>query len=123
MDNLHIDVTSEGNDSLRLVMMLAFRRNTKATHYAVTEKHGLLLFWMNPGQTSLEVKSLPFKLDAEGAADFAQRWLAEADYGKEPDHDGSNGRGWRISTDNWGRGGGYDYGIVAIQPAWAMYGK
>lgn len=67
--------------------------------------------------------ALPFTLDAEGAADFARRWLAEADYGSQPDHDGDNGRGWRVYNEGWGHVDGHRSAIVAITPVWAMYGK
>jgi hypothetical protein len=26
-------------------------------------------------------------------------WLEEVDYGEEPDHDGANGKGWRVYCD------------------------
>ena len=67
--------------------------------------------------------ALPFTLDAAGAADFAARWLAEADYGKQPDHDGDNGRGWRAYVEGWGHVDGHHRAIVAISPSWAIYGK
>lgn len=67
--------------------------------------------------------TLPFKLDADGASDFARRWLEEADYGREPDHDGSNGKGWRIYNEGWGHVDNDHYGVIAVTPVWAMYGK
>jgi hypothetical protein len=67
--------------------------------------------------------ALPFTLDAAGAADFAARWLAEADYGKQPDHDGDNGRGWRLYNESWGHVDGHFSAIIAVAPNWAMYGK
>jgi hypothetical protein len=67
--------------------------------------------------------NLPFKLDIEGASDFAWRWLAEQDYGKKPDHDGDNNKGWRIWTGGWGHVGNDHYAVCAILPEWAMYGK
>lgn len=85
-----------------------------------------LVFYDNRYVTTIEGNdqiALPFKLDAEGAADFARRWLAEADYGKQPDHDGDNGRGWRLYVEGWGHVDGHRNAIIAISPAWAMYGK
>lgn len=67
--------------------------------------------------------ALPFTLDAVGIADFAARWLAEVDYGKQPDHDGDNGRGWRVYVEGWGHIDSHWGAIVAVAPRWAMYGK
>jgi len=67
--------------------------------------------------------TLPFKMDADGAADFARRWLEEADYGREPDHDGDNGKGWRLYNEAWGHIDEDRYAVIAVAPAWAMYGK
>lgn len=67
--------------------------------------------------------ALPFTLDAAGTADFAARWLAEADYGREPDHDGDNGRGWRVYNEGWGHVDSHHAAIIAVTPSWAMYGK
>jgi hypothetical protein len=67
--------------------------------------------------------ALPFTLDAAGAADFASRWLAEVDYGNEPDHDGDNGKGWTVYNEAWGHVDGHYSAIIAIAPTWAMYGK
>lgn len=67
--------------------------------------------------------ALPFTLDAAGAADFASRWLAEADYGSQPDHDGDNGKGWCIYNEAWGHVDSHYSAIIAIAPSWAMYGK
>lgn len=67
--------------------------------------------------------ALPYPLNHVQAATFAADWLEHANYGRQPDHDGDNGRGWRAFTDGWGHVAGHHYAIVGIQPAWAMYGK
>ena len=47
---------------------------------------------------------LPFPLDTKGVIDFASNWLRQLQLGSksklpdEPDHDGSNSYGWKIST-------------------------
>ena len=121
-DNFHIDITHVGDIAAAMKIAFAGAAGGKAEGYAVDPKKGLVFVWAatdgNKG-----VITLPFKLDAEGAADFAKRWLAEQCYGQEPDHDGDNGKGWRLYNESWGRVEGYTYGFVAVQPAWAMYGK
>lgn len=123
MDNFHIDITSEGD--LRSAMELAFRQPVfRAEGYLIDPDRGLIFFWGGFNNHPPDgLIRLPFKLDAIGAADFAERWLAEQDYGEQPDHDGDNGRGWRLYNDEWGRVGGLTYSFIAVKPEWAMYGK
>src|SRR5690349_24893058 len=45
-----------------------------------------------------------------------EAWLAEADYGPQPDHDGDNSKGWRIYNEAWGHVDNLWGAIVAIQP-------
>lgn len=120
MDGIHIDLTSRGSSALATAMTLLNHKH--AVGYLVSPEKGLVFFWYEdrsaPGYTAL-----PFKMDHAGMADFAFRWLAEADYGREPDHDGDNERGWRLYTEGWGRIGSWDGSFVAVKPAWAMFGK
>lgn len=133
MDNFRIDVQSEGRDNLALVMQIIFKSHRRATHYAIRgpeysaktpKPRRLVLYWTQPsGSGSDGVLPLPFTLDQEGATDFAHNWLKELDYGTEPDHDGDNGKGWRVYNEAWGHVDSHWAGFVAISPAWAMYGK
>src|SRR5512142_460112 len=42
-------------------------------------------------------QALPFPLDLDGAVSFVWGWLTTSvDYGREPDHDGDNSRGFRV---------------------------
>lgn len=121
MDNFHFDLTSEGD--LELPMHIAFERSERrAEGYLIHPEKGLVFFWYVGGTQDGLVK-LPFKLDHIGAADFASRWLAEQNYGNEPDHDGDNGRGWRLYNEAWGRVASMTGSFIAVKPAWAMYGK
>lgn len=126
-DNFKIDIAWEGD--LRKAMEIAFSRYSNVKAYKIDPKKGLMFFWFYEepkyGETGNRSGSiaLPFKMDAAGAADFATRWLAEQDYGREPDHDGSNAKGWRIYNDEWSRVDGYAYSICAIKPCWMEYGK
>jgi hypothetical protein len=151
MDNFHIDITSEGRSALATAMSLAFGKYHSAVAYAIREavagekhkfeddalqeKYGwmlgpktqgkpkrLIFFWSDSETVSDRI-ALPFKLDATGAADFAIRWLGELDYGRQPDHDGDNEKGWRLYCEGWGHVDGHWGAFVAIAPAWAMYGK
>ena len=119
MDNFHIDITSEG--SLEPAMRIAFGAKSAVGYRVVADTHMMVLYWSLSGTKG--VTSLPFKMDAKGAADFVSRWLAEQDYGPQPDHDGDNGKGWRLFNETWGHVGGEWQAFVAVRPCWAMYGK
>lgn len=121
MDNFHIDVISEGD--IASAMAIAFREGTRAVAYRVDKEKGLIFYSYISDSARSAAVPLPFRLDAAGAADFAKRWLEEQDYGEEPDHDGDNGKGWRVYTEGWGMVAGEQSAFVAIKPAWAMYGK
>lgn len=119
MDNFKINVVSEGKDDLVLAFKIAFRhKKDSIVGYRVCPDKGLI-FYRYASQRP-QVVHLPFTLDAEGAADFAARWLEQASYGPEPDHDGDNGKGWRLY---WGQVASENETMVAVKPNWAMYGK
>lgn len=129
MDNFHIDIVCKGKDVLAKALDIAFAgkgySTARVTHYAITPEKGLILMDCRYGKPSNPAAvALPFTLDPQGAADFAHRWLQEtADYGREPDHDGDNSKGWRVYTEGWGMIGSDYHAFVAIKPEWAMHGK
>lgn len=142
MDNFRIDITAEGRVSLAKALALCFAHNApggKATHFIEARlalSKGpiprmepsddgvptLILLW-NDEKHGDRCKPLPFPLLPDFAPDYVDQWLAHQDMGRQPDHDGYNGRGWRVFTESWGHVWGCQYAIAAIQPAWAMYGK
>jgi hypothetical protein len=150
MDNARLDVVNEGEAALRLALALAMGQHAQVTHWKVSKArrvtrywalegkptHGhseelvvdpadakarptLILLWHDEGQAT----PLPAPMELEATVSFVKNWLAHATYGREPDHDGSNGRGFRVFTEDWGHVYDHHYAVVGIQPAWAMYGK
>lgn len=146
MDNFRFDMTCEGRDRLQDAFRLAWNAaghggsKLVASHYEIrqatsgenpgflygdpTAKPVRMVFFFSPDPAALSEKTaFPFRMDADGAADFAARWLAEVKYPKEPDHDGDNERGWRLRTDEQGHSGEDLYSIAVVAPVWIMYGK
>lgn len=125
-DNFRFDITAwrghykDGRDVLLDCMNLAFSGQT-ATHWSATSKR-LILFWIAPDQR-FNAQALICKTSAAGMAPMVREWLAAAEYGPEPDHDGSNSKGWRIFNEAWGHVEGESYAICGIEPAWLMHGK
>lgn len=133
MDNFHVDITSEGHEQLVLAIQILWgvRLTPRtATHYRVDAAKGLIFYWMDPyagGSRKVEparaVIPLPFPMKADLAVPFIEAWLNQADYGREPGHDGSNGHGFRAYVEEWGRVKGEDCSFAAFKPQWAWYGK
>ena len=123
MDNHRIDLTWEGDDRLREVLTMLLskwgRRDKRFTHYLDDPDYGLILYWTDRDHAT----KLPRPMSMKRYIEFAIEWLHKQDYGKEPDHDGSNGKGWRVFNESWGHVKSDWGGICAIQPVWAMYGK
>ena len=119
MDNFHFDMTSEGAETLKKALALFNQPGRKVVGYKADKEKGLILYWSE----SERATKLPFPMTLQQAADFASGWLEHADYGSEPDHDGDNGKGWRLYTESCGHVGGEWQALAAIQPMWAMYGK
>lgn len=135
MDNRHISVQSEGRKSFDLAVQLVFENapGGKATHYFEHSEKGLIFLWhedkfLNPvgSLVTKEASKLPYAMDWKAAADLAWGWLQERkheEYREVLDHDGSNGKGFRIYNEDWGHVAGSFYAILAVLPVWAWYGK
>jgi hypothetical protein len=141
MDNNRLIVVSETKTDFSLAMQLAFRHHSKAVGWTLWKpKRGehdkdrpeellgvangpyLVLHWCKP-DTDKEITKLPAEIDSTLAVDFAWDWLSKQEYGEEPDHDGSNHKGFIVFNESWGHVNGHWSAIVAIGPAWAMAGK
>lgn len=121
-DNYRFLLCSTGDDHFGKIMRLAFASHSRATHYKVTDKHGLILYWTEPKVDKDAIK-LPYEMTAEAATSFAWNWLQQAKYSGQPDHDGDNEKGFTVFNEDWGHVGGQWEAFVAIMPTWQMYGK
>lgn len=104
---------------LRLLDYRAVDREGNYVHPTPTKRKRLILFWTKHESMT----PLPAPMSAEDAVSFVKAWLAATDYGSEPDHDGDNGKGFRIYNEAWTHVAGLWEAFVAIEPVWMMYGK
>lgn len=118
MDNFKFDMTSQGAEALKKALCLFNPPSRKVIGYS-TDGKKLVLYW----RESKNSTNLPFPMTLEQAADFASGWLDHADYGEEPDIDGTVRAGWRLYCEHWGIVDNDFAAFAAIQPAWALYGK
>ena len=142
MDNKRINIASEGRKAFDLAFQLAFEGcpGRKATHYLEHPTKGFLLFWHEDVFTDNEVNvangnvtyvrtvahKLPFAMDWKAASDLTWGWLSERkddEYQDWCDHDGSDGHGFKIYNEAWGRIAGSAYAFMGVIPIWAWYGK
>ena len=125
MDNRRFDIIDQ--DRLREWIACCVGRQTAIGWSAhARDENGparLLFFWMAPPKVVRGFTNLPFKATDQDIAIITQRWLDEANYGPEPDHDGDNGKGFRLFCEDWGHVDGHPEAFLAVTTAWAMYGK
>lgn len=118
-DNFHFDITGASlEDSLKI----AFSIHKKAVGWncqKIDGHYALVLYWF-PADL---VNPFPAPLTIKEVVPIVEKWLNEASYGVEPDHDGCNSKGWRVFNESWARVGGEAGAFVGIQPAWLMHGK
>ncbi len=119
MDNRVIDIQSEGYGDFQLAMKLAFGGRKTTIGYRIYQ-NGICLYWSE----SEKMISLPYQMNLDQATEFCWGWLlANKPTAKEPDHDGDNGKGFKVYNEAWGHVFSEWQAFVAIEPIWAMYGK
>lgn len=128
-DNYHFDITAwqghytNGRDMLEECLRIAFAEyDNGATYWSSHNKKRLVLYWRDPSGVNGAVAFM----GATGpgvVTPLVRQWLSNAEYPKEPNHDGSNSKGWRIFNEDWAQVDGEPAAICAIEPAWLMHGK
>lgn len=127
MDNREIDIKSEGKEAFAKAVELLFdgAPSGKATHW-LEHDDTLVLFWHDEENPACSCTKLPYALNAKTAIDFCWNWLQQKDedqYKEYLDHDGSNGKGFRVFNESWGKVFGHHYSFMGVQAIWAWYGK
>lgn len=147
MDNRVANIVSMGIEELfwALALLWANAPGGKATHYKICKYRNITKYFGNPTLRHIDEMvedpekgtetlilfwdntkgaiPLPYPMNLERTVDFVEGWLSGVEYGPEPDNDGSNKRGWRVFTEDWGIVAGHHRAILAVQPEWAMFGK
>lgn len=149
MDNHIVDIRSQGREpfdhALAIFMGEQMGGYQHATHFSIVapgtenpDKYNktevihetaptFVLFWSKPSTWDFgDVNALPYKMKAKQAGDLIWGWLVERpreEYAEFIDHDGSMGKGFRIWNESWTKVGNSGYGICAVRPIFAWYGK
>ena len=126
-----LDVATDTRSALINVIKITQEWNSKVTHYRTGKDiRGvpyLILMWSdNKGSMPLIA---PMD-NPDAIADQIYAWLKNQDYGRQPDHDGSNNKGWRvtmngpvISEEKYSNTDHTFYDVMCIQPYWVEYHK
>lgn len=120
-DNTKIDIRCEGRENFEEAMKLIFQcaSGGLATHYRFDNKYGIVLYWAE----SEKATRLPYSMNVNAAIEFVWNWLQVVDYGTQPNHDGSNTKGWTVFNENWSQIDHEWQAFAAIRPEWMMHGK
>ena len=90
----------------------------------VPARDAMVLLWSGSDKAGMEIKTMPFPAKVDAAVKFLWDYLEQCEYPNEPDHDGSNKKGFFVTSgDYWGHVEGLTYSILMVAPEWQMYGK
>ena len=128
-DNFKFEIISEGEILPALQCLERYLGHSSVRFFKEDVYNGsprLIFFWPlylnEEGIGKLITESKPSEL-----SQIISRWLENCEYPPEPDQDGSNRKGWLITTgDLWGHAEDCHEGCYSafyIQPSWQMYGK
>lgn len=124
MDNFDVSVTGKGKELLRSVLAIAMIDYHHVLAYMEDDSPGnpgtrrLHLYWYYD-ENNNSIK-LPYPFNIDQCIEFVWGWLQNADYGPEPDINGSCSKGWKIGGS---KGGGWSHVIFTVEPVWAEHHK
>lgn len=124
-DNAIFNVNGSGIEKLTKVLSCAM--GGQFAGYRIHNTLGFILYSYKTGDRMIP---FPSKINAVQAAQMIFDWMKSDEAKKIPcegwdcnsDHDGSNEKGWRVYTQDWGHADG-DWNCVIVKPAYLWYGK
>ena len=124
MDNFSFDITTDGNLQGWLdCCMVQYHKAVGWSSHNDEKGQRLVFYWVAPPDRVDGYHPLPSPADSGQICAIAKAWLESVDRGRQPDHDGDNGRGFRLYNEAWGHVDEHYQAFLALSPAWAMYGK
>lgn len=126
MDNRVFNINGESKAQLLQTIILALD-GAEVDYYKITKK-GFVIYWSNTD--TKDVIKLPVSHTADMISEVIFKWLLDSEpenfdiseWDSNANHDGHNGRGWRVYTEDWGQLGEWQT-KVAVLPVWLWYGK
>lgn len=121
---VHINGHIEDTTALSLAVGLVMGLSPGGKAHAVKLSDNEITFYWHEDSSLRGLRLLPIPLTAVGVIHTIREWMKQAKFPQEPDHDGSNGKGWELTSgDFWGHVDGSHYSIFKLSTTWMMYGK
>ena len=127
-----LDISTDDRGSLVMVIKILQKWHKSVSHYRTGQDidgkpYLILMWWSDKKSTPLMAKME----EAEAIADQIYAWLKTQDYGSEPDHDGSNHKGWRVTNKGpkikdglyYPEHDSSSYDVLCVSPHWIEYHK
>lgn len=96
---------------------------TSGVEYSMSDEKSITLFSYAPSSIKYKLDKLPFKMNFEGTLGLLKAWYAQAKWGSQPDHDGSNSKGFRLESgiirDGWADGAK----VLTLSTHWIEFHK
>lgn len=122
-DNRVFQINGVGN-MLPAAIKLAFEQKGARAAVGWIVKNGALIIVSYPSDG---VTLFPSPMVAEAIVPSINGWLTDewlsSRAPNEPDHDGSNSKGWLMFVERWGHVSDVRGVIFAIKPKWLEHGK
>lgn len=122
-----LSVASDTKEQLVHAISIFLAWHSSVSHFLVgvdvIQRPFLTLQWHENGKGQPLIAPLN---SADAIADQIYAWLKTVDYDREPDHDGSNNRGWLIELNSAQRGDNANrgfYDVFTVYPYWVEYSK
>ena len=125
-----LNVMAYGDEPMLKIFDFLSLSSEKVVGYEITktEKEGqrFAMYWTEPNHKSKDYVPLPYEMKIQDMVILVSGWLQKkAEYGRQPDIDGSVKKGWRIVNHHAELGGMSDHWQVAafVQPEWIEFHK
>lgn len=121
MDNFEFTMTGYGSVPLKAALACVGYAHSKISGYSAGFDGDQPYIWFSWTEVARPLtNSLPVDLHPVDLLGIIEIWLQDQKYPREPDHDGSNSKGWRITTA--GKDGEW-HRAFKVTPEWAWHGK
>jgi hypothetical protein len=118
-----IKVTAAGKEMFSLAMQISMNHFKNIEAYKIDKGH-LVLSWCFDEKFPNGYSKLPYKMNVGQAIDFVWGWLlANEPMEREPDTDGSTGKGFRLYHRDFNAYESDTYSLLHVRPIWMVYGK
>lgn len=99
-------------------------KNYQAKKWSPATPAGRLIFHWSTKEARTNVFPIgPTTMMIPELQTMIEAWLKQADYGRQPDIDGSCRKGWRVYVETWGRVNGDWTAAFAVEPVWLEFHK